>query len=180
MAYAALEESVRILEGLDLPASALRLSRRIRHLPVAVDREDDVAATMFLRRGVSGEPWIDVHSLARGEGGWRLLGGGSGTADQSLLADGREAADAAVFARSLGGGGTVLNADRLMPWGAKWVRWAELRMAAGVATLQVGDRSIPVAPHGVALIVWGSRRPPRAVALGADGQELGQLRLRGG
>lgn len=179
MTYAALEESVRLLEGLDAPASALRLSRRIRHLPVAVDREDDVAATMFLRRGVSGEPWIDVHSLARGEGGWRLLGGGGGNADDSLLTDGREAADEAGFACSLGGGGTLLNGDRLMPWGAKWVQWAELRMAAEVAALQVGDRSVPVAPHGLAVIVWRSRQPPRAVAFAADGQELGQVRLRG-
>ena len=82
MAYAVLEESVRLLEGLDAPASVLHLSRRIRHLPVAVDREDDVAATMFLRRGVSGEPWIDVHSLVRSEGRWRPLGGGSGNAEE--------------------------------------------------------------------------------------------------
>lgn len=178
MAYAALEESVRLLEGLDAPASALHLSRRIRHLPVAVDREDDVAVTMFLRRGVNGEPWIDVHSLARGEGGWRLLGGGGGNADDNLITDGRGAADEAGLACSLGGGGTVLNGDRLMPWAAKWVWWAELRMAAEVATLRVGDRSVTVAAHGLAVIVWRSRQPPRAGALAADGQELGQVRIR--
>ena len=178
MAHSALEESVRLLDGLDAPASVLHLSRRIRHLPVAVDREDDVAATMFLRRGVSGEPWIDVHSLARSEGRWRLLGGGGGNADNSLLTDRRQTANEGGFACSLGGGGTVLNGDRLMPWGAKWVWWAELRMAAEVATLRVGDRSVPVAAHGLAVIVWRSRQPPRAVALAADGQELGQVRLR--
>ncbi len=65
MAYSALEESVRLLEGTDAIPQTLHLSRRVRHIPVAVDRDGDVAATMFLRRGVSGEPWIDVHSLER-------------------------------------------------------------------------------------------------------------------
>lgn len=92
----------------------------------------------------------------------------------------RLAADESGFACSLGAGGTLLNGDRLMPWGAKWVRWAELRMAAEVAALHVGDRSVPVAPHGLAVIVWHGRQPPRAVALAPDGQELGQVRLRVG
>jgi hypothetical protein len=49
LVYDALAESVRLLEGAP-PASEARLSRRVRHLPLALDRDDDVAATMFLRR----------------------------------------------------------------------------------------------------------------------------------
>jgi hypothetical protein len=126
MAYSALEESVRLLDGADTLPQALHLSRHVRHIPVAVDRDGDVAATMFLRRGVSGEPWIDVHSLERNQSGWRLLGGGSSDGGASLLSQRSTMADASTLARKLGGGGTVRNADRLMPWGAKWMWWQGL------------------------------------------------------
>jgi hypothetical protein len=67
VSYDALTESVRLLEGAALPKDA-RLSRRVRFLPLAVDRDDDVAATWFLRRGVSGS-CLEVHALelAKGE-----------------------------------------------------------------------------------------------------------------
>jgi hypothetical protein len=61
-----------------------------------------VAATMFLRRGVSGDAWVDVHSL-------------------------------------------------------------ELTTTGN---------------HGVAVVVWGTKRPLDITALDADGSRLGPVRLR--
>lgn len=177
MAYSALEESVRLLDGAEPLPQTLRLSRRVRHIPVAVDRDGDVAATMFLRRGVNGEPWIDVHALERGQTGWRLLGGGSGDGGDSLLSQRPRTAPASTLAHDLGGGGTLRNADRLMPWGGKWARWAELRLVAEVGSLQVGDRHLTVPAHGAVLIVWGSGRCPAVTALDQQGQELGAIRL---
>ena len=176
MAYAVLEESVRLLQG--EPASAhLRLSRRTRHLPVAVDRDGDVAVTLFLRRGVSGEPWLDVHSLQRTGAAWQLLGGGSGNGADRLLEPRPRLSDRRALALDLGGGRTVRNAGRSLPWGARWVRWAEVRLVAEVAALAVLERNVPVAPHGVAVVVWTSRRTPPVLALGADGSELGLVPL---
>jgi len=176
VAYAALEESVRLLQG-GTPSRVLRLSRRTRHVPVAVDRDGDVAVTMFLRRGVSGEPWIDVHSLERAGGKWRLLGGGGGNAGDTLFVPRPNRGQAGSPGITLDGGGTVRNGDRLVSWGVRWVRWAELRLAAEVAALEVRGRRIPVAEHGVAVVVWTSRNRPAVMALGRADDELGRVPL---
>lgn len=177
MAYDALAESLRLLEG--TPAAAVaRLSRRTRHLPLAVDRDGPVAATMFLRRGVSGEPWLDVHSLELTRGGaWRILGGGSGNGGDAVLAPRPALAAVPAPAEVLGWRGTLRNAERLMPWGGKWVRWAQLRVAVEVTSLGVGDRQVAVSAHGAALVVWAGRRPPRVLALDAAGRALQAVAL---
>src|SRR3954454_534314 len=84
MSYDALAESLRLLDGAP-PAQVARLSRRVRFLPLAVDRDGDVAATCFLRRGVSGAALLDTHLLERTADRWRLLGGGGGPGDHALL-----------------------------------------------------------------------------------------------
>lgn len=174
MSYDRLAESVRLLEG-GPPASDARLSRRVRWLPLAVDRDGDVAVTMFLRRGVSGVAELEVHSLELVGETWRLLGGGSGPGD--LAIETRPAlADLPAPAVSRGGGGTARSG--LLGWDCSlWVWWAELRAAREVAELLVnGERRIPVAAHGMALVVWTDRRPEIA-ALDAAGVELGVVTL---
>lgn len=174
MSYDRLAESVRLLEGAP-PAGDARLSRRVRWLPLAVDRDGDVAATMFLRRGVSGVAELDVHALELIGGTWRLLGGGSGPGD--LAVEPRPAvADLAVPAISRAGGGTARSGP--LGWDrSRWVWWAELRVAREVAALLVnGERRIPVAAHGLALVVWTDRRPEIA-ALDTSGVILGAVPL---
>lgn len=174
MSYDRLAESVRLLEG-GPPASDARLSRRVRRLPLAVDRDGDVAATMFLRRGVSGIAEVDVHSLELVGGAWRLLGGGSGPGDFAGVP--RPAlADLPAPAESRGGGGTARSGP--LGWDrSRWVWWAELRVAREVAELLVnGERRIPVAAHGLGLVVWTDRRPEIA-ALDAAGALLGVVTL---
>lgn len=175
MNYDALAESVRLLEG-GTPSSSTRLSRRVRFLPLAVDRDGDVAATMFLRRGVSGVPELDVHILELTEAGWHGLGGGSGPADDATEPrPGRRGLGA--LAVSHGGGGT--SRARRGRFGVRrngWVSWAELRVVEEVAALRVDTRRVPVADHGCAVVVWEGR-PPETVALDASGAVLGAIRL---
>lgn len=175
MSYDALAASVRLLEGAPLPGSA-RLSRRVRHLPLAVDRDGDVAAAMFLRRGVSGVPEVDVHTLELIGGVWRTLGGGGGPGDE--VGEPRpRLAELGSPAVSSGSGGTARTSTSWLWNRAGWVWWAELRVVAEVAVLRVDDRLLPVAAHGNAIVVW-TRRPPRVTALDATGAAVGVVPIR--
>jgi hypothetical protein len=133
---------------------------------------------MFLRRGISGDPCLDTHGLELADTGWRLLGGGSGTGQEDLLAARPQLKTLGAAAVEIGGGGVVRRAARLMPGESGWVRWVEVRAAVEVAGLQVNERSVPVHNHGVVVVVWGTERLPHITALGADGSLLGPVQLR--
>jgi len=177
VAYAALEESIRLLDGAP-PSEVARLSRRVRHVALAVDRDGRVAATMFLRRGISGDPCLDTHGLELAESGWCLLGGGGGTGQDYLLAVRPQLTTLGAAAVEIGRGGVTRHADRLMPGESGWVRWVELRAAVEVASLLANERPMPVHDHGMAVVVWGTERVPHIAALGADGSRLGPVQLR--
>lgn len=175
MSYDALAESVRLLQGAP-PAGEARLSRRVRFVPLAADRDGDVAATMFLRRGVNGIPEIDVHSLELYDGRWRMLGG-SGGPGAPALEPRPDRASLQAPAVCFGSGGTARSSSRSLGWAPNpWVWWAELRAAREVAALGVGERRIPVAAHGMAIVVW-TDRPPGVSALDASGVVLGPVPL---
>jgi hypothetical protein len=173
--YDVLAESVALLDGAPLPDAA-RLSRRVRHVPLAVDRDGDVAATMFLRRGVSGIPLVDVHALELTGSGWRLLGGGSGPGEDATGSrPGRR--DLGGLALSSAGGGTSRSSRGRFGFPRRgWVSWAEVRAAEEVAVLRVDDRLVPVPGHGCAVVVWAGR-PPSVTALDASGAVLGAVAL---
>ena len=172
--YDALAESVKLLEGAPLVSSA-RLSRRVRHVPLAVDRDDDVAVTLFLRRGVSGVPLLDVHSLELTDDGWRRLGGSSGGPGYEAMEARPRLADLESPAVSHGHGGTARTSSRRLGWSENnWVRWAELWVAEEVSVLRVNARRVPVAGHGFAVVVW-TKEPPRVAALDASGALLGAV-----
>lgn len=174
VAYAALEESIRLLDGAT-PAEVARLSRRVRHIALAVDRDGRVAATMFLRRGVSGAPCLDTHELELAEGGWRRLGSGGGPALDYFSAARPQPNALGAAAVEVGCGSCRRHADRLLPGESGWVRWVEVRAAVDVASLQVNDRLVPVHDHGMAVVVWGTERMPHIEALRADGSRLGPV-----
>ena len=176
MSYDALVESVKLLEGTP-PAGSARLSRRVRHLPLAVDRDGDVATTMFLRRGVNGVPELDVHTLELIDGVWRTLGGGGGPGDEATEAR-RRLAELGSPAVSSSGGGTKRSSGN-RPWRrhGSWVWWAELRVAEEVAVLRVDARLVPVADHGCAIVVW-TKQPPPVTALDAAGAVVGLIPIR--
>ena len=173
MSYDALAESLRLLDGAP-PSQVARLSRRVRFLPLAVDRDGDVAATVFLRRGVSGAALLDTHVLERTADRWRLLGGGGGPGDHALTPrPGLAEIGAAVCP---GAGGVARSGNRLLPWRRRdgWISYAEIRAAREVAVLRVGTRLVPVPAHGCAVVVW-TRRPPRVRALDAAGTVVGEV-----
>jgi len=175
VSYDAWGESLRLLDGAP-PSQSARLSRRVRFLPLAVDRDRDVAVTMFLRRGVSGVPVMEVHTLELADGGWRLLGGGGGPGDEATEPRPR-LADGGALAVSHGGGGTARTRHGWLGLRRDgWISYTELRLAEEVAALRVADRLLPVARHGSAVVVW-TRRPPRASALDASGTVLGWIPL---
>ncbi|MCP2335669.1 hypothetical protein [Actinomadura rupiterrae] len=143
------------------------------------DVDGDIAVVSVLRNG--GGAFLDgvmIEGLTfqfRG-GEWMELGGGSGSAPAQPL-DRRTEDELGGALRLYGSGRTVRNADRLLPWGAKWVNQARLRAAAGVASVRVGSRLLRVPEHGHVAIVWGSRRAPVLEALDADGGVRGVLDL---
>lgn len=164
MAYSPFEESIRLLEGA-APSEVARLSRRIRHAALAVDRDGSVAATMFLRRGVSGDPCVDVHVLELTAARWRLVGGGGGSVGEWILTARPQLDALGAAAVRMGGGGVACK--------SRWVSWAEVRAAVEVVSLQVNERQVPVHNHGLAVVVSGTARLPHIAALGADGSRLG-------
>lgn len=174
MAYDAFTESVRLIEHgrQDDPS---RLSRRRRFAALAVDVDGDVAAALFVRRG-AGVFWQEVHVLAHEHGCWRLLGGGGGSDDDDGLDDRPPAAELLDLLVAHGAG-SVLRESGLLPWSSRYVHHAVLRAAREVHTVVVAGRTLAVPRHGWLVVVWGSRRPPVATALGLDGRELVSIRL---
>jgi hypothetical protein len=143
-----------------------------------VDRDGRVAATMFLRRGVSGMPCLDVHTLELTDAGWRMLGGGSDEGADDLVAARPRLLDLGAPAVAHGGGGTAGSASRLRPWRRTWVSYAVVRAAAEAAALQVTDRRVPVHRHGLAVVVWPGHDAPEITALDASASALGPVAVR--
>ena len=189
MAYDAYAESVRLIE-LRQVEPVLRLSRRRRFAPMGVDVVGDVAVTMFVRRGV-GCSWSDTHVLSKRDGEWRMLGGGSGTESDDLLADrpaqlpsyGADVPDAltGIDPRLMtleGGGGVRDSGSQVdwMPWSARWISYVVLRVSAQVASLVTDGRTLVVPWHGRVVIASIRRRPSLVKVHDARGQVLGHVR----
>jgi hypothetical protein len=178
VAYDALVESLRLIAD-GLPDRPVRLSRRRRFAPVAVDVDGDMAATRFLRRG-AGCFWDEIHLLvADDHGGWRRLGGG-GSSDEDRTAEQFERArdDLAPHEVAVNGSaGVVRDGDRLLPWGGRWVRAAAVLVGGGIAELVVGSRRLTVPYHGHLVVVWGYRRPPTVTARDGAGRPVASVTL---
>jgi len=170
VAYDPLAESVRLLEH-GLPEAPPRLSRRRRFAALSVDVDGNVASTLFVVRG-PGHFRHETHLLTRRDGTWRVLGGGGSGRDTDGLTD-RPPPEQLGGPVTVHGWGSVLgNADRLMPWGARYISYAEVLASSAVHTVAVGDRVLAVPRHGHLVVVWATRRPPAAVARDADGEPV--------
>jgi hypothetical protein len=174
VAYDALAESLRLITS-GLPDNPVRLSRRRRFVPVAVDVDGDVAATRFLRRGV-GCCWDETHLLAvDNHGAWRRLGGGGSSDDGDPTAEQFERArdGIAPYQVALGGSaGVVRDGNPLLPRGTRWIRGSAVLVGHGIAELRVDGRHLPVPYHGHLIVVWGSRRPPTVIARDGAGRTV--------
>ncbi|NES27989.1 hypothetical protein GCE86_09500 [Micromonospora terminaliae] len=174
MAYDALAESLRLIIS-GLPDGPVRLSRRRRFAPVAVDVDGNVAATRFLRRGV-GCYWDETHLLAvDNHGAWRTLGGGGASYDEDPTAEEFERArdDLPPYQVAMSGSaGVVRDGNPPLPWGRQWVRGSAVLVGHGVAELHVNGRHLPVPYHGHLIVVWSSRRPPTVTAHDGTGRTV--------
>jgi hypothetical protein len=172
------EAQSRALIAHGLTEDPLRLSRRRRFAALAVDVDGDVACTMFVRRSV-GSFEQACHVLVRRGTGWVHLGGGGSGAETDGLEDRPAAGELGGHVVVRGSGGVADVAGRRVPWGGRWISYAQLRVSAAVAGVHVGDRVLPVPRHGHVVVVWTGRRAPVAVARGSDGRSLGGVGLPG-
>jgi len=171
VAYDPLLESVRLIDS-GAPATPLRLSRRRRFLPLAVDVDDDLAATVFLRRG-AGADSLEGHLLTRESGTWRLHGGGGGSESMDELARPRNVTDLGGYGRVSGGAGVLLAVSP-----RSWLDYAWLELVPDVVAVVVDNRTIAVPWHHHAAVVRRSGRAQRATLIGAHGETLGRLSLQ--
>lgn len=170
VAYDRLAESIRLICGGPV-AGAERLTRRRRFLPVAVDVDDDIAVTVFLRRAHGGAEW-ETHVLTRGASGWSLLGGGG---------SGIEGLDVLMHCPPLepdhvlqehGSGGV---AD-----GPTWIQYAQLCASSTVDRVMVDRRrEMRPPPHRRLAIVWRGRQRIQVAALNDGGQQLETFHVGG-
>jgi hypothetical protein len=188
VAYDVLRESVALIEAGD--ADPVRsLTRRRRFAAMAVDVLDDLAVTMFARRGV-GCVQQEIHMLALRDGAWTRLGGGGGSSDERLLAD-RPAtlSSPSLFGPNApvssdprliicsGAGGTLDTRGQIEPPdGGRWVSYCVIRVSAEVAYVEALGRSRTVPWHGNVLVVSPGDCPTSAVARSESGRELAELR----
>jgi hypothetical protein len=190
VAYDALAESLALIESRRVEP-VLRLSRRRRFAAMALDVADDMAVSMFARRGV-GCIWQETHVLVLRDGQWARLGGGGVTSDEDLLADrptvlpdylrlGRDAvtgADPQVIIVN-GSGGVLDDGDEpdRRPDHGRWINYADVWVNAQVTSVQVSDRWLRVPWHGHVLLVWSVGQPRRVVAHDESGRALGEVHL---
>jgi hypothetical protein len=174
---------LRVLSGRGLAFS----QRRAGFVPLASDADEDsgIAVVWLVRH--PGSPDSAEHTLQfERAGGWRFLGGDSGSASELSLA-GRPSASVhgpSSMMRLLGSSAGRSWTDRekqaggMGVAGAGWVARAGFRVATEVGQLQVGERLIPVPGHGYVIVGWRSppaMARPLIVAVGKDGSRLSEL-----
>jgi hypothetical protein len=176
MSYDATSES-RALIASGSPQAGQPISRRHRFAPLAVDVHGDIAATLFLRRGVNGETWLDTWVLEQRDGQWFLLGGGSGNGADDFLTDRRPAEQLGGLLQAPARGGVRRRTSRWWVGAARVVSYANLLVATEVERLHIGGREVPVPDHGHVVVVWATRTAPEVTGLDAEGAPLATLAL---
>ena len=177
MTYDWLAESLRLIEGGDV-AGAEPLTRRRRFLPVAVDVDDDIAVTVFLRRAHGGAEW-ENHTLSRTVDGWRLLGGGgSGPDDLDVLTHVITADELGGPVRADSAGASAIGTSSRPLSGARWVRYSIITTTEDVRGVVVpGGRVVDRPAHGYIAVVWRDDARLPVTIVGHDGQSLCDLEL---
>lgn len=173
--YDRLAESLRLIEH-GVPDEPVRLSRRRRFQPIAVDVDGDVAVTEFLCRVHGGAQW-DSHVLARDGGGWRVLAGGSGCCfDYDELLQTPSCDTWRGHANSSGGGGSYWGGGRP---GQQWIGHASVAVCEHVSAVVVGrpERPVTIPWHRRVAVVWPGHQAPPIALFDRMGVGLGTVTL---
>lgn len=153
-----------------------------------VDLEAGICAVWLTWRPGSAEAETRTALIERCGGHWQYTGGGSSTAASDDAGADRPAAGQSGQIGMIdcgGAAGGVSYAYRLRHphsiSAAPWVGASQLRVAAEVSHLLVGDRRIQVPGNGRLIVAWKSRSTgsgglrPLIVAVGHDGSELSRI-----
>jgi hypothetical protein len=182
VAYDVLVESQRLIAN-GLPDQPVRLSRRRRFAPVAVDVDGRIAAVRFVRRG-AGCVHDETHLLTSDGQGWTYWGGGGADYFEPWSTDDFEHARALLpvgLVQAESGPSVWLDSDGWLPLGGRWLHATHLLVGRNVVSVLVDERRrLVVPPHGRLVVVWASRRPPRVSAQDAMQRELASLVLPSG
>jgi hypothetical protein len=146
------------------------LPRRVLTV-VSVDVDDaaGVGAVWVVWRPASPRTREHLALLERHGEGWRYVGGGSGSGDDTVDVDVRDGAGTLGLARGRDFPRSLATAP--------WIGCVKVRLGPDVGQVLIGARRIGVTEHRALIAVWTSRhvgRGPRPVivALGHDGAEL--------
>lgn len=151
-----------------------------------VDLDSGIGAVWLVRRPRSARAETRIARIERYDGRWEYSGAGSthGDVEADRGAAGYPGLSGMI---KLGGrSGGVSNAHRLEHphspvSAAPWVEASELRVAAEVSHLTIGERRVEVPAHGSVIVVWkspstgGGGIRPLITAVGSDGSELSRI-----
>jgi len=151
-----------------------------------VDLDSGIGAVWLVQRPRSARAETRIARVERHGGRWDYVGAGRTPGDTE--ADRQGAGHPGQFGMiELGGrSGGVSSTYRLEHphspvSAAPWVEASELRAAAEVSHLLIGERRVEVPAHGRVIVVWkspstggGGTRPP-ITAFGRDGSELSRI-----
>jgi hypothetical protein len=151
-----------------------------------VDLDSGIGAVWLVQRPRSARAQTHIARIERYGGRWDYIGTGNTYGD--VEADRQAAGHSGQFGMiELGAcSGGVSDAYRLEHphspvSAAPWVAASELRVAAEVSHLLIGERRVEVPAHGRVIVVWKSRSTggggvrPLIVAFGCDGTELSRI-----
>ncbi|TMR09622.1 hypothetical protein ETD86_42880 [Nonomuraea turkmeniaca] len=133
------------------------LGGRHRFSPLSLYVGDRLATTAFARLDDVGRFWLDVWLLSQNRGGrWILRDGTSSAAGPAddLLAPSATAMELNGHGRADGAARSDINAGRWLPWPAKWVAYAVLRLSAEVSAVRFEGRTTMVPEHGLQVLAW--------------------------
>jgi hypothetical protein len=151
-----------------------------------VDLDARIGAVWLVWRPGSAKAETHTALIERCGGRWQYTGGGSASGGDVAADRSAAGQPGQVGMIELGGGaGGLSYADRLEHSNyiisAPWVGSSELRVAAEVGHLLIGERRIEVPGHGRLIVAWKSRSTgsgglrPLIVAVGRDGSELSRI-----
>lgn len=164
-----------------LPEQPPRLSRRHRHIVLAVDQWENQASVWFVRRGHSGHP-VDVYVQLERSGpnaSWSATGGG-GSEPGTLPSDRVSMSELPELGRGYPDSHLQTFCSTSGTSMGRSTASFHFQAVVEATALTFSDRQQRLIPdHGCCMVVYNPKRPPTMTVLGGNGAELASVRLPG-